>query len=213
MPLFLIRHGESEGNALRVVQGQGGNYALTVVGRGQAQSVGTLLATLPVVSLFCSPLRRARETAELIIGSLTETISEASSKSSIAFDKRLMEYDFGDLTGTPFKDLPEDYMDFWRDIRPEPPGAEGSNKFRERVNAATTEYLEIVKKADPGSICVAVTHGGVIDAICSSVMGLPAEKFGVFRTSNCAITELDEVRGQIAITRHNDSCHLKEGNA
>ena len=208
MPLLLIRHGESEGNALRVVQGQGGDYALTVVGRKQAQSVGKLLATLPVISLVCSPLRRARETAELIFVSLAETIFEASSNGFITFDKRLMEYDFGDLTGTPFKDLPEDYMDFWCDIRPEPPGAEGSKKFRERVNAATTEYLKIVKEADPGSICVVVTHGGVIDAICSSVMGLSTEKFGVFRTSNCAVTELDEVRGQIAITRHNDSCHL-----
>jgi|TARA_B110000263_G_C15264242_1_gene490328 broad specificity phosphatase PhoE len=209
MPLFLIRHGESEGNALRVVQGQGGDYALTVVGKGQAQSVGKLLATLPVISFFCSPLRRARETAELIVDSLAESISEASLNNSITFDKRLMEYDFGDLTGTPFKDLPEDYMDFWRDIRPEPLGSEGSNKFRERVNAAITKYLKIVREADPSSICVAVTHGGVIDAICSSVVGLPAEKFGVFRTNNCAITELDEVRGQIVITRHNDSCHLK----
>ena len=210
MPLFLIRHGESEGNALRVVQGQGGDYALTARGREQAQSVGKLLDSLPVISLFASPLRRARETAELIVASLTKSISEDSSNSFLSFDRRLMEYDFGEMTGTPFKDLPEDYMDFWRDIRPEPPGAEGSDKFRERVDAATTEYLRIVREAGPDSICVAVTHGGVIDAICSSVMGLPAEKFGVFRTSNCAVTELDELRGQITITRHNDSCHLKE---
>ena len=139
MPLFLIRHGESEGNALRLVQGQGGDYALTARGREQAQSVGKLLDSLPVISLFASPLRRARETAELIVASLTKSISEDSSNSFLSFDRRLMEYDFGEMTGTPFKDLPEDYMDFWRDIRPEPPGAEGSDKFRERVDAATTE--------------------------------------------------------------------------
>tara|TARA_B100000029_G_scaffold512996_2_gene611197 strand:+ start:284 stop:919 length:636 start_codon:yes stop_codon:yes gene_type:complete len=210
MPLFLIRHGESEGNALRVVQGQGGDYALTARGREQAQSVGKLLDSLPVISLFSSPLRRARETAELIVASLTKSISEDSSNSFLSFDRRLMEYDFGEMTGTPFKDLPEDYMDFWRDIRPEPPGAEGSRKFRERVDAATTEYLSIMRQAGPDSICVAVTHGGVIDAICSSVMGLPTEKFGVFRTGNCAVTELDELRGEITIARHNDTCHLKE---
>ena len=86
MPLFLIRHGESEGNALRVVQGQGGDYALTARGREQAQSVGKLLDSLPVISIFSSPLRRARETAELIVASLTESISEASSNNLISFE-------------------------------------------------------------------------------------------------------------------------------
>lgn len=65
--LLLCRHGQSEWNALRRVQGQsplaGG---LTELGRWEAQQLGVRLQTAGVSTLYTSDLRRACETAEIV---------------------------------------------------------------------------------------------------------------------------------------------------
>ncbi|MCH7549100.1 MAG: histidine phosphatase family protein [Candidatus Krumholzibacteriota bacterium] len=62
MSLLLLRHGESEGNRDRRIQGWL-EYPLTALGRKQADASGRHLASFEVTALYSSPLRRARETA------------------------------------------------------------------------------------------------------------------------------------------------------
>jgi broad specificity phosphatase PhoE len=68
MAIYLLRHGESEGNVLRVNQGRI-DLPLTARGREQAAIAGRWLAGLGVQPevVYASPLRRAWETAEIVI--------------------------------------------------------------------------------------------------------------------------------------------------
>lgn len=71
MPLYLIRHGESEGNQRRIFQGSL-DLPLTVLGERQASSLGRWLAAHGVrpAAVHASPLRRAWHTAELLCNEL-----------------------------------------------------------------------------------------------------------------------------------------------
>ena len=63
--LCLIRHGETEWNAGRRIQGQI-DIALNALGRQQARAAGRSLQGCGLTALYASDLRRAWETAELI---------------------------------------------------------------------------------------------------------------------------------------------------
>jgi hypothetical protein len=70
--IFFCRHGQTENNRLRLVQGARVNAPLNDVGRKQGRSVGLALARAdpaPSSLVFCSPLVRARQTAEEAIAS------------------------------------------------------------------------------------------------------------------------------------------------
>jgi broad specificity phosphatase PhoE len=67
--LWLVRHGESTWNSLRLVQGYNDDAILTAVGRRQAEIMAKTFAG-PVVSLYSSDLRRARQTADALSRSL-----------------------------------------------------------------------------------------------------------------------------------------------
>ena len=70
---FIIRHGQSEGNHGKILQGRG-EYSLTDLGRNQAAERGNALKSMlscintSSVLLFSSPMNRALETAEIIAG-------------------------------------------------------------------------------------------------------------------------------------------------
>ena len=66
MKLYLIRHGQSEGNLRQVFHGQF-DYPLTAQGREEALLCGEKLRDVPLVRCCASDLRRARETAELAL--------------------------------------------------------------------------------------------------------------------------------------------------
>lgn len=70
MKLYFVRHGESEANTRHVISNRASSFALTSLGREQAHALARRLGDVPVTALFSSPVRRARETAEILAGSL-----------------------------------------------------------------------------------------------------------------------------------------------
>lgn len=96
MLLYIIRHGITEWNALRKVQGSA-DIPLAEEGIRLARRTGEALRDVPFDLCFTSPLSRARKTAELVLGSRAVSVP-------IIEDKRIQEIDFGVLEGTRFKD-------------------------------------------------------------------------------------------------------------
>ena len=64
--LYLVRHGETDYNRQRIVQGRRINCELNVTGRAQARALARRLASVPVDAVFSSTLRRAEETAAFV---------------------------------------------------------------------------------------------------------------------------------------------------
>ena len=65
MKIYLIRHGETDWNKLRRLQGQA-DIPLNEFGRQLARETDPALRDVPFDRIYTSPLKRARETAELV---------------------------------------------------------------------------------------------------------------------------------------------------
>jgi probable phosphoglycerate mutase len=70
MKLYFVRHGESEANTRHIISNRERPLALTTLGRQQAEALATRLGGIPVSAIFCSPVFRARETADILSSSL-----------------------------------------------------------------------------------------------------------------------------------------------
>ncbi len=94
MSIFLIRHGETEGNAARIVQRP--ESPLSERGAVQAERLARRLAREGIAQIVSSDLARAVTTA---------TRLHDVTRVPLAFDPLLQERNFGDVRGTPYADL------------------------------------------------------------------------------------------------------------
>jgi len=93
-----LRHGESEGNLIPIYQGKTPGTDLTDNGRAQAAEAAAFLKGQSIEAIYCSPLARTRQTAEVIA---------KKTGAPLITDERLMEVSFGDYEGktVDFSDL------------------------------------------------------------------------------------------------------------
>ena len=138
--IWLARHGETAYNAVGRFQGQGA-VPLNERGREQARALAEEATGHPFASLWCSPLARARETAEIVGARIgLQPIDEP----------RLMETDAGDWTDRMFAEVaaeePEAFAGF---VAGDPafafPGGESFAAQQERVCSA----IEHVRATGP----------------------------------------------------------------
>ncbi len=88
MKLYFVRHGESEANTRHVLSNRESPFGLTALGKRQAAKLAESLKSIPMNSIFSSPILRARETAEILSQKL---------QLPIHITEALREYDCGIL--------------------------------------------------------------------------------------------------------------------
>jgi broad specificity phosphatase PhoE len=98
--IYVCRHGQSQANAQGLLAGHI-DSPLNQIGRKQANELGQLAkkAGLRFDHIYCSPLSRAKETAEII--------ARNTGSPSPQILKELIERNFGVLTGKPYSDIPK----------------------------------------------------------------------------------------------------------
>jgi probable phosphoglycerate mutase len=161
--LHLVRHGQSEWNVTRRLQGQVAHVPLTPLGLEQAEAAARALAGRDLVAVHSSDLLRARRTAEAIGARLGLPVQ---------LDSALREQGYGMLEGRPSADVlaaaPYDFTD--PDGRA--PGGESLREVHARVGSCLVRYAERY----PGRECVLVTHGDAIRIGLAALAGLgPAD--------------------------------------
>jgi probable phosphoglycerate mutase len=132
--VYLARHGQTAYNLERRFQGQMA-VPLDDTGREQARDLAERASAHPFTTLWCSPLLRARETADIVAERIGLSPRE---------DARLMETDAGDWTDRLFTDVhAEDPDGFAGFIEGRPdfafPGGESFAHQGERVAAALAD--------------------------------------------------------------------------
>jgi len=162
----LLRHGESEGNARNVHQGQA-DFPLTAAGRAQARRLAQAWAARGVTfdGIIASPLQRAAETARIIAAALHFPAE------NIAYDAIWKERDKGELTGRPFAAAP-------RSTGPtslyHPVGETGESMWEVYQRAA--EALRRLLTHPPGRYLV-VSHGGITNLVIHAILGIPPQPY------------------------------------
>ena len=169
--IFLIRHGETEDNAARVVQLP--SSPLSKRGRAQAERLARRLASVGIVHVVSSDFPRAAATAEAV---------QRASGAPLSFEPLLQERNFGDLRGTPYADLGVDM--FAEDYAP--PRGETWAAFHQRVDQAWERVQALASRID-GHLAV-VTHGLVCRSLTARHLTLAAGDTVPLRWENAAVT-------------------------
>lgn len=183
--VYLARHGQTAYNLERRFQGQMA-VPLDDTGREQARDLAERAAAHPFAALWCSPLLRARETAEIVAERIGLDPRE---------DARLMETDAGDWTDRLFTDVhAEDPDGFAGFIEGRPdfafPGGESFAHQGERVAAALADV-------ERGKLpALVVCHGVVIRIALYQRAGHRVAL--AERVPNAALVPLDPVEAEHA---------------
>jgi len=174
MLIFLIRHGETPGNARRIVQLPG--IPLSPRGVAQAERLARRLEREGIARILSSDLARAAMTAEHL---------RQVTGAPVQFDPLLRERNFGDLRGTAYADLGFDMF------APgyAPPNGETWEVFHARVDRAWALVQETAA-ATSGHLAV-VTHGLVCRSLASRHLILPAGQDVPERWENAALTIIE----------------------
>jgi broad specificity phosphatase PhoE len=175
--VFLARHGETDYNATRRFQGHL-PVPLNARGREQAQQLAQLAAQQEWATLICSPLARARETADIVGAAIGHYPIE---------DARFSETDCGDWTDLMFDDVERDEPELFAAYqRADPefafPGGESFHQQQLRV-------LEGIDAAAQGPRpALIVCHRGSIRLALAAVHEDDAHRSAAI--PNASITEL-----------------------
>ena len=156
--VLLLRHGQSEWNAVRRWQGLA-DPTLTDLGRAQATSVAERLRSQvgDVVGLWTSDLRRASETARIIADGL--------GLGDVAADPRLREADAGEWQGLTPTEIERDFPG-WLAAHRRPASFEPFERVVARVVAAVTDLvLEAAGAPVAAPTALVVAHSGVIRSL------------------------------------------------
>jgi len=175
MTILLVRHGETDGNAGRVLQRP--DVPLNERGIHQAERVARRLAADGFVHILCSDLLRARMTAAPLAVLSGIKIEENS---------LLQERNFGDLRGMPYAELPED--PFGPNFAP--PNGEDWPTFHARVAEAFS--LIVSRRRGANGTLVVMTHGLVLRALVERHAQLPEGAVVPERFDNTSVTMLHE---------------------
>ena len=138
MTILVVRHGETDGNAARILQRP--DVPLNQRGMRQAEQLAERLFAHGFVHILCSDFLRARMTAVPLAACSGITIEESS---------LLQERNFGDLRGVPYVELTED--PFGPDFVP--PNGEDWPRFHARV-AEAFAFIVSRRRAVNGTLVV-----------------------------------------------------------
>jgi broad specificity phosphatase PhoE len=181
MSIHLARHGQTAYNHEGRFQGHL-PVPLDATGREQAAALAEAAAKVEIATLWCSPLRRARETAEVVAARIGLEPRE---------DARFAETDTGDWTDRSFAEVKaEDPEGFARFARSDPtfryPGGESFAEQSARVMAALADL-----RAGNGALpALVVCHRGVIRLALAAILGDDGE--GAREIANAALVTLPE---------------------
>ena len=199
MLIYIIRHGETDWNTKRLLQGAT-DIPLNENGIAAAKLTAEALREVPFDAVFTSPLMRARQTAEIMRGEREIPIFE---------DERLREISFGPYEGLCCSregySIPDpEFVKFFAD-----PGnyipPEGGESIEE-LCARTTDFLrELMENPSYQDKTVLLSgHGAVVKGLLSSLLITELGDFwkgGVHK--NCAVSIVEVANGRATVKQEN----------
>jgi len=162
MDLIIIRHGQSEADILKVIEGRA-DFNLTELGYSQANLMAKWVKNyINIDKIISSSLKRAKQTAEALSTSL---------HIDVEYEGLLMEWNNGLIAGLTWEEA--------NNLYPEPDvkyphtavyEQESNIEFRAR---AETILSKIINENPPDSKIAVVSHGNMINMLFRSFLELP----------------------------------------
>ena len=187
--LIVVRHGRTAANAAGELLGRR-NPSLDA--RGQAQAAA-IAAVMPAgARVISSPLHRCSETAGFV-------------SDEVETDERLIELDYGELEGTPVREVPASTWAAWRDRTDwRPPGGESHDELAARVWSLLDDLAPAAAEAD----IVLVSHVSPIKASVAWAMGVSIDISWRCLVSQASILRITTGGTSPSLRSFNETSHL-----
>jgi phosphoserine phosphatase len=216
--IVLVRHGLSSFNVEHRIQGRDDLSSLTASGQSQACATGAALRDLYLGAAYCSPLRRAADTARLLLAEQGQGLVAKQ-------EEGLLEIDLAPWSGLLREELRERYPEQeqqWRQA-PEllelqrPDGSpylplqeliDQARQFRHLLLERHAAAL-IDDQAPPQTVLV-VAHNAILRCLLLALLQLPLSGFRRLRVDNCSISVLNVSKGGVQVESLNGVAHLGE---
>lgn len=181
--LYIMRHGKTEWNVRHKLQGRT-DIPLNEEGRKMAEKAHEEYKDINIDICYCSPLVRARETAEIVL---------RGRNIPILADDRLVEMSFGEYEGVensfhipdcPINVLYQNPAEYTESIG----GAETFQELFKRTGEFLKEIIE--PGLQQGKDILIVGHGAMNASIVCQINNLPIEQFWSAGLAQCKILKL-----------------------
>ncbi|MCF6744626.1 bifunctional RNase H/acid phosphatase [Blastococcus sp. KM273128] len=196
----LLRHGQTEHTPERRFSGRN-DLALSRTGRAEAEAAGERAAELGIEVVVASPLRRTRETAEIVAARLGLPVE---------LDDDLVELDFGDLEGLTADEArarhPLAVRRFMADVAVAAPGGESIADVGRRVARARQRVLD----RHAGRTVLVVSHVTPIKLLLAAGLGAGDDvvhRVFLEAASLCTVAWSSDGRSSVRLL--NDTAHLR----
>ncbi|MGL4987712.1 MAG: histidine phosphatase family protein [Cetobacterium sp.] len=201
--IYFVRHGETVWNTLKIFQGRS-NSPLTELGISQAEKLSAHLKDINFNKVYSSPLGRAIQTTELILG---------DKNSEINLIDEFQEINMGKVEGIPREEFekkyPTEYHNFWNDAVHYNPSSFEGESYEEILNRVQKGLEKLISENKDGNILV-VSHGITLKALFNIINKNSIDEFSnqpVPENTSTTIVEYDS--DIFKIIKFSDTEHLK----
>jgi broad specificity phosphatase PhoE len=197
--IILARHGETDWNKERRIQGGSSNPPLNERGREQAESLALRLRQDKIQAIYSSPLQRCLDTAK--------TIAHYH-QLEVETEPSLREIEAGELEGVTLAELGRLFSELLTVNTPDGafPKTPGGESLPEVQQRGWSTVQRLAEKHPDGAI-VMVSHYFVILSIICSVLGLPLSQIYRLRLSTGSISIINLDGQEARLELFNDTCN------
>ena len=197
--VLLVRHGQTRSNVTGFYMGWS-DEDINDVGYPQVHSLSSRLASLPIASVYSSPLQRTCTTA-VILAKPHHLEVEVSDD--------LIELRLGDWEGLHMDEISQRWPEIWQQSRIDPsditlPNGESYKQVTERA----VRMFDKIVAANQDKQAVIVTHEIVVKVIVAHVLGVSNSIYRRFEVNNASLSVVRIINGKARLAVLNDTSHL-----
>jgi broad specificity phosphatase PhoE len=200
MDLYFARHGETEYNRIRKLQGRGIDASLNETGRRQARALARYFEKQQPGRIISSTLKRSRETAQFVADLHSQRVNAITD---------LSEMSFGIYEGRWIKDVKHELQrthERWASGEIDH-ALEGGESPVQVLKRAKPAVLNSLKQYEDDARLLFVLHGRLLRILLSDFLGYGLERMHEIPHSNGCIHHLKWIENEfqpveLHITRH-----------
>lgn len=197
--IYLVRHGETDWNKLKIWQGNS-DVPLNETGRAQASAIAKRFEMLEVEAIYSSSLSRALETAQIIADYLDVDLTVM---------EELKEGKVNLWNGKSLSEVLSEFKDEFEKWRTDPYAEiSGVESLADLQARAVKSFKKIVFRHNDDSNIIIVTHALWIKSLLCWILRMPLSENRRFRIDNASITTIAQSGGDFYLESLNETWHL-----
>jgi phosphoserine phosphatase len=205
MNILLVRHGETAWNREGRYQGRT-DIPLSESGQAQVRALGERLRNIPIKIAYASPLSRAKNTAEAILGGRQPVVP-------LWLDANLIEISHGEWEGQLASDVEISHAEMFGTWRSRPGRNSPAGPNAETLGDVETRAWAVLDKicSDLGDDDTALiaAHDAVNRVLLCRILGLSLDRVWSFRQAPASLNVLSGPSiAELQVVRLNDSDHV-----